>query len=56
MVPSHPEYVFLVQGLVFVVLSHPVSTHCTVASDVHAKVVGKPATGKAKAKAGQGYF
>ena len=55
-VPSHPEYVFLVQGLVFVVFSHPVSTHCIVASDVHAKVVGKPATGKAKAKAGQGYF
>ena len=53
-VPNHPEYVSLVQGLVFVVFSHPISTHCTITSDVHAKVVGKPAKGKAKAKVGQG--
>ena len=53
-VPSHPEYVTLVKGLAFVVFSHPISTYCTIASDVHAKVVGKPATGKTKAKSGQG--
>ena len=52
-VPNHTECVSLVQSLVFVVFSHPISTHCTIASDVHAKVVGKPATGKTKAKAGQ---
>ena len=59
-VPSHPQYVFLVQSLAFVVLSHPISTYCTIASDVHNKVVGRQASllakGKAKAKAGQGDF
>ena len=54
--PSHAEYVSLVQGLAFVLLSHPISTHCTIASEVYDKVVGKPATDKAKAKAGQGDF
>ena len=53
---SHQEYVSLVQSLTFVVLSHPISTHCTIVSNVHDKVVGKPATGKTKAKAGQGDF
>ena len=37
-------------------LSQPISTHCTIGSDVHDKVVGKPAKGKGKAKAGQGDF
>ena len=46
----------LVKGLVFVVLSQPISTHCTIVSDIHDKVVGKPALGKTKAKAGQGDF
>ena len=50
MVPSHPKYVSLVQGLAFVVLSHPISTYCTIASNVHDKVASKGATGKAKAK------
>ena len=44
----------LVHKLVFVVLAQPISTHCTIASDVVAKVDGKEAAGKAKAKAGQG--
>ena len=56
MVPSHAEYLSLVQNLAFVVLSQPISTHCTIGSDVHNKVVGKPAKGKGKAKAGQGDF
>ena len=55
-IPSHAEFVSLVQGLTFVVLAQPISTHCTIAGDVFDKVVGKPATGKTKAKAGQGDF
>ena len=55
-VPSHAEYASLIKGLVFVVLSQPISTHCTIATDVYYKVVGKPAIGKTKAKAGQGDF
>merc|ERR1712013_272400 len=54
--PSHREYLSLVQGLTFVVLSQPISTHCTIAGDVHDKAVGKPAIGNKKAKAGQGDF
>ena len=53
-VPSHAEYVSLVQGLAFVVLSQPISNYCTIASAVHDKVVGKPAEGVAKEKSGQG--
>ena len=53
---SHPEFVSLTQGLVFVVLSQPVSTYCTIADSVYDKVVGKPAMGNKKAKAGQGDF
>ena len=55
-VPSHAEFVSVVQGLTFVVLAHPISTFCTIADDVVAKVAGVPATGKTKAKAGQGDF
>merc|ERR1719150_2819996 len=59
-VPSHPQYVSLVRCLAFAVLSQPISTFCTIAGDVHDKVVGKkeskPAKGKTKAKAGQGDF
>ena len=55
-VPSHAEYVSLVQGLTFVVPSQPSSTHCIITSKVHDKVVGKPARGNSKAKAGQGDF
>ena len=55
-VPSHDEYMSIVQSLAFVVLNQPISTHCTIGSDVHDKVVGKPAKGKGKAKAGQGDF
>ena len=40
----------LVRKLVFVVLAQPISTHCTIASDV----VAKEAAGKTKAKADQG--
>ena len=54
--PNHTEYASLVRGLVFVVLAQPISTHCTIVSDVFDKVVGKEATGKTKAKAGQGDF
>ena len=54
--PSHAEYASLIQGLVFVVLSQPLSIYCTIADNVHGKVVGKPAKGKTKAKAGQGDF
>ena len=39
--PNYDEFASLVQGLVFVALSQPVSTHCTIAGDVHDKVVGK---------------
>ena len=53
---SHSEYVSLVEGLSFVALSHPVSTYCTIATDIYDKVVGKPAVGKTKNKAGQGDF
>merc|ERR1719264_55868 len=50
---SHAEFVSIVQGLVFVVLAQPISTHCTMADDVVAKVTGVQAEGKTKAKAGQ---
>ena len=52
--PSHQEYVALAQGLSFVVLAQPISTRCTITSEVHAKVVGKPETSSSKAKVGQG--
>ena len=52
-IPCHAEYVSLVQSLTFVVLAHPLSTHCTNASDVYNKVVGKEAKGKSKGEAGQ---
>merc|ERR1712004_182753 len=39
--PNHAQYVSLVQILVFVVLQQRISTHCTIAGDVHEKVVGK---------------
>ena len=55
-VPSHADYESLVESLAFVVLSQPTSTCCTIANDVHYKVVGKPAMGKKKAMAGQGDF
>merc|ERR1712012_1116403 len=55
-VPSHAEYKFLVESLTFVVLAQPISTHCTIVGDVVDKVVGKEATGKTKAKAGQGSY
>ena len=55
-VSSHPEYVSLVQGFTFLVLSQPISTHSTITDHVVAKVEGVPAKGKAKAKAGQGDF
>ena len=48
---SHLEYVSLVQGFSFVVLSRPISTFCTISKDLHDAVVGK--TG---AEAGQGDF
>merc|ERR1719220_1949099 len=54
--PSHQEYVSLVQGLSFVVLAQPISTRCTITSDVHAKLVGKPETSRSKAKVGQGDY
>ena len=55
--PDYKEYVSLVKVLVFVVLHQRVSTHCTIAGDVHDKVVGKPAKGKNKDKpTGQGDF
>ena len=58
--PSHPQYVSLLQCLTFVVLSQPISTYCAIAGDVHEKVVGrqasKPAKGKTKAMPGQGDF
>merc|ERR1712016_586571 len=44
-VPSHDEYVSIVQSLAFVVLNQPISTHCTIANDVHDKVVGKTGQG-----------
>ena len=55
-IPSHAEFVSLVQGLTFVVLAQPISTFCTITDDVVAKVEGVPAIGKTKAKAGQGDF
>ena len=54
--PSHQEYVSLVQGLSFVVLAQPISTRCTITSDVHTKLVGKPETSSSKAKVGQGDY
>merc|ERR1712004_891885 len=39
--PNHAQYVSLLQILVFVVLQQRISTHCTIAGDVHEKVVGK---------------
>ena len=55
--PDYKEYVSLVKVLVFVVLYQRISIHCTIAKDVHEKVVGKPAKGKNKDKpTGQGDF
>ena len=48
--PSHVEYVSLVQGLAFVVFAQPISTFCTITDNVVAKVKGVPG------KAGQGDF
>ncbi len=56
LVPSHAEYESIVQNLTFVALAQPISTFCTITDDVVAKVEVVPATGKAKAKAGQGNF
>merc|ERR1719336_2508978 len=53
---SHQEYVALAQRLSFVVLAQPISTRCTITSEVHAKVVGKPETNSSKAKVGQGDY
>ena len=53
---SHQEYVALAEGLSFVFSSAPISTRCTITSDVYAKVVGKPETSSSKAKVGQGDF
>merc|ERR1712004_95277 len=39
--PNHAQFVSLLQILVFVVLQQRISTHCTIAGDVHEKVVGK---------------
>ena len=39
--PSYKEYVSLVQILVFVVLQQRIGTHCTIAGDVHERVVGR---------------
>ena len=55
-VPSHANYKSLVESLAFVVLAQPTNTYCTIANDVHYKVVGKPAMGKNKTMAGQGDF
>merc|ERR1719458_2186265 len=44
-VPSHSQYVSLVQSLAFVVLNQPISTYCTITRDVHEKVVGKNGQG-----------
>ena len=55
-IPSHQEYVALVQGLSFVVLAQPISTRCTITGDVHAKVMGKPETSSSKVKVGQGDY
>ena len=55
-ISSHSQYASLVQGFTFVVLSQPISTFCTITDDVHDKLVGKPASGKSKGKAGQGDF
>merc|ERR1711962_371978 len=38
---NHAQYVSLLQILVFVVLQQRISTRCTIAGDVHDKVVGK---------------
>merc|ERR1712088_130786 len=54
--PSHQEYVSLVQVFCFVLLAHPISTRCTINSDVHAKLEGKPGTSTSKAKVGQGDY
>ena len=54
--PSHHEYVSLLQGLSFVVLSQPISTRCTIAKDVSSKVLGKAETSSSKAKVGQGDY
>ena len=53
---SHQEYVALAEGLSFVFSSAPISTRCTITSDVYAKVVGKPETSSSKAKVGQGDY
>merc|ERR1712004_445878 len=39
--PNHAQFVSMLQILVFVVLQQRISTHCTIAGDVHEKVVGK---------------
>merc|ERR1719458_1031267 len=44
-VPSHSQYVSLVQSLAFVVLNQPISTYCTITRDVHDKVVGEAGQG-----------
>ena len=49
-VPSHDQYVSIVQCLTFVVLAQPISTFCTITDNVVAKVEGVPATGKTKAR------
>ena len=54
--PSHQEYVSLLQGFSFVVRAQPISTRCTITSNVHTKVVGKPETSSSKAKVGQGDY
>merc|ERR1712020_123453 len=54
--PSHQEYVSLLQGFSFVVRAQPISTRCTITSDVHTKLVGKPETSRSKAKVGQGDY
>merc|ERR1719264_2476596 len=51
---SHAEFVSIVQGLVFVVLAQPISTHCIIVDDIVAKATGVAA--KHKAKADQGDF
>ena len=52
--PSYAEYVSIVQGLSFVVLSQPMSTLCTIVGKVYNKVVGQRKG--VKTKAGQGDF
>ena len=53
---SHQDFVSIVQGFTFVVLAQAISTRCTITSELHAKLEGKPETSTTKAKVGQGDY